>query len=385
VRPLLIRYLSHGYPTGYGEAGRRLIHALVDLGVRVHWVPIQFRNDDPLLPDRFVSQMKDLEPLRATAGVPDVMVVHSVPEILPSIVHHRPRGVPLVSHTVWEAPELQSHWPALLNGCEGVVVPTQWNADAFVKAGISVPIVVVPHPVSMLDSDRSDATANEWLGRDGIDVGDSFIVHSVAAWTPRKSPWLTVQAYARAFEPDDDTILVLRTDRYLGNGVPSPPGPEGRRRLTSWSVANILHRYGPNGRVHLEHEVRTGPELAALHLRSNCWLSLPHSEGWNLGAFDAAAVGTPVVTTNYGGPATYLDPQISHLVDGEHIAAPDLDGVTWVEPDIDAAVEKLRRVWSDPQSARNAAARQRESLRRLYAPSVVGRRFLDSLAYMGIG
>jgi glycosyltransferase involved in cell wall biosynthesis len=357
----------------------------MDAGMHVQWVPIRFQEDDPLLPDCFVSHLTDLEPLRATPGVPDVVVVHSVPEVLPFVARHHPPGVPLVSHTVWEAPELQRHWPALLNGCDGVVVPTQWNADAFVQAGVSIPIAVVPHAVNMDETDTPGAADSAWLGRDGINVGHSFVVHSVASWTPRKAPWLTVEAYARAFGPDDDTILVLRTDRHLGPGVPDPPGPEDRRRLTSWSVANILHHFGPTGRVHLEHEVRSGPELTALHRRSDCWLSLPHSEGWNLGAFDAAAAGTPVVTTAYGGPASYLDPDASHLVHGKAMAAPGLDGTTWVEPNLDAAVDHLKRIRRDPQRARLVATRQRETLRRLYAPGVVARRFLDSLAQMGIG
>jgi glycosyltransferase involved in cell wall biosynthesis len=310
-----------------------------------------------------------------------MVVVHSVPEVLPFMANILPSGVPLVAHTVWEASELQSHWPALLNGCDGVVVPTQWNADAFMKAGITVPVAVVPHVVNVDDAESAD---NDWLGSVGVDVGSPFVVHSVAAWTQRKAPWLTVEAYARAFGPEDNTLLVLRTDRRLGKGVVSPPGPESRRRLTSWTVANILHRYGPTGRVHLEHHARTRPELAALHRRSDCWLSLPHSEGWNLGAFDAAAAGTPVVTTRYGGPSAYLDPEIAHLVPGEPMKAPDLDGVTWVDPDMDAAIEALLDVWRDPQRARQAAARQSQHLQRLYAPQVVARRFLQSLTQMGI-
>jgi glycosyltransferase involved in cell wall biosynthesis len=382
VRPLLVRYVSHGYPTGYGEAGRRLVNALLVAGVNVHWVPIQFREEEPLLPDAFASKMSDLESLRSTPGRPDVVVVHSVPEVLPYMASIHPPGVPLISHTVWEATELQPHWLDLLNGCDGVVVPTEWNAEAFVRAGVSVPIAVVPHAVS---TDYDNAVDDEWLGPDGIDVGDSFVVHSVAAWTPRKAPWLTVEAYARAFGPADDTLLVLRTDRRLEMGVPSPAGPEGRRRLASWSVANILHRYGPNGRVHLEHDVRSGSELAALHRRSDCWLSLSHAEGWNLGAFDAAAAGTPVVTTGYGGPTTYLDPEATDLIPGKLMAAPDLDGVHWVDPDLDAAVAALRRVRSDPEGARRAAAGQSERLRRLFAPPVVARQFLESLARLGVG
>jgi len=382
VRPLLIRYVSHGYPTGYGEVGRRLIGALRSIGVDIHWVPIQFDERRPLLPDAFVSGLGELEPLRATRGRPDVVVVHSVPEVLPHMAELCPPGVPVVAHTVWEAPELQAHWPALLNGCDAVVVPTRWNADAFEAAGISAPIGVVPHALdpSTLDNASGDAA---WLGPGGLDVGSSFVVHSIASWTQRKAPWLTVEAYARAFGPHDDTVLILRTDTHIEPTMATPPGPRGRRHLTSWSVAKILHDHGPTGRVHLEHNLRTSAELAALARRSNCWLSLPHAEGWNLGAFDAAVAGTPVVTTGYGGPSDYLDAHTSSLIKGTQMPAPGLEGITWLRPDLDAAVDALRAVHRDPVGQRERAGAQSKRLARRFAPKVVAQRFVAVLAELG--
>jgi glycosyltransferase involved in cell wall biosynthesis len=382
VRPLLIRYVSHGYPTGYGEAARRLINALIGAGHAIHWVPIRFDDVDPFLPKTQVTPLHDLERWRVATGVPDVVVVHAIPEVLPSVARSQPAGVPVVAHTVWEARQLQRHWPHLLNRSDGVVVPTRWNAEAFVQAGVTAPVTVVPH---MVDTDVAHANDEQWLDAPAIDAGGSFVVHSVAAWSSRKAPWLTLEAYARAFEPVDDTLLILRTDRRLGPSVPSPVGPEDRRRLTSWSVASIMHRCGPTGRVHLGHGMLTGSELAALHRRSNCWLSLPHSEGWNLGAFDAAAAGTAVVTTGYGGPLEYLDPDEAHLVPGQPSVAPDLPGVTWVDPDLDVAVEALRAVRGNPGPTRAAAARQAARLRRTYAPAVVVDQFMDALTRMGIG
>jgi glycosyltransferase involved in cell wall biosynthesis len=149
-------------------------------------------------------------------------------------------------------------------------------------------------------------------------------------------------------------------------------------------VAKILHHHGPTGRVHLEHRMRTRSELAALHRRSDCWLSLPHSEGWNLGAFDAAAEGTPVVTTGYGGPTEYLDADVSYLVPGQSMPSPDSLGASWVDPDIDSAVEALRSVWSDPQGHSVAALPQRDRLRRRYAPSVVAGAFMEFLGQIGV-
>ena len=40
--------------------------------------------------------------------------------------------------------------------------------------------------------------------------------------------------------------------------------------------------------------------MMALHARGDCFVSLCHSEGWGLGSFEAAALGNPVLITNYG-------------------------------------------------------------------------------------
>ncbi|MGH9028850.1 MAG: glycosyltransferase family 4 protein [Acidimicrobiales bacterium] len=376
-----IRYVSHGFPSGYGEAARRLVRALTGMGIALEWVPIRFDPERPLLSRGCASQFPDLEPLRGSGAKPDVVVVHTVPEMLPYMARVQPTGVPLVSHTVWEAPELQTHWPGILNSCDAVIVPTAWNARAFRSAGVMSPTVVVPHVAS---TEEDDPGSGEWLGPALLGSGSSFVVHSIASWTARKAPWLTVEAYARAFGPEDDTLLVLRTDALVHHELPVPEGPESRRCLTSWSVAQILHRHAPTGRVHLVHEVRSNAELGALHRRSDCWFALPRAEGWCLGAFDAAVAGTPVVTTACGGQLSYLDASESELVPGTPGTAPGLDGVTWVQPDLGSAVEALRRVKQDPRAARERAAPQRERLRRTYAPEVVGRRLLEALEEAGV-
>lgn len=247
---------------------------------------------------------------------------------------------------------------------------------------MTVPIGVVPHAAA---SEPPDA---DWLGAAGLDLGDRFVVHSVANWTPRKQPALAIEAFARAFTRDDDAVLVMRTDRAIAATEPDPPGPPHRRRLTPWAVASILHRHAPCADVRLVHDIVTDAQLAALGARSNCWLSLPHAEGWDLGAFDAAVAGTPVITTAHGGPLEYLDPASPLLIAGSQSSMPPLAHLahgTWVDPDLDAAVAALRSVAANPSAARDAAAAHARQLRRDHAPAAIAARFINTLADMGIG
>lgn len=374
MAPPAIHYLSHGYPTGYGVGGFRLAEALLGAGLRLRFTPIDFHHQHPFAfgPERAAHTRLDAH--RDAPGPFDAVVLHSIPEVLPAI-EAVAGDVPVVCQTVWEADRLQAHWPALLNRCAGVIVPTEWNAEVFRASGVTVPVEVVPHVVA-----RPVTPDARWLA----DVGDRFVVYSVAAWEPRKTPWRSLEAYARAFASDDDVLFVLKSGARHQCGEARFQGPPGRQRDTSWAMAVALGRLGRTPPVLLDTSVLTDAQVQGLHQRGDCWLSLPHGEGWDLGAFDAAVTGTPVVTTGWGAPAEYLDPEASHLVPAHLVPvevppAPPDPVMRWAEPDLDAAVEALREVRARPAQARRNAARQASELRRRFAPEVVAQRFVDAL------
>ena len=244
-----MHHLSHPWTTGYGVAASRLIRALADGGAGTTWAPITFDDWHPLLPDTFASPA-DLADLRGTDEGAEVVVAHCIPELLRALSRDRKPGVALVISTVWEA-ERVHHWPELLNRCDGVVVPTEWNAAAFRAAGVVVPVEVVPHAAS------SEVADLRWME----EVGADFVVHSIAAWIHRKDPAATVRAFCRAFGPDDGARLVLKTDleidHVLGgtrpDGQPRPRRPErapGRRPARSQrllAITTARRRLGPRG------------------------------------------------------------------------------------------------------------------------------------------
>lgn len=369
-----IHYLSHGYATGYGVAGWRLALALLEAGADLSWTPIDFDPVAPAFPpDRPAHPV--LDQLRRPVSGADVVVLHAIPEVIPAL-EGADGGAPIVCHTVWEADRLQPHWPELLNRCAGVIVPTRWNAEVFRESGVTVPVEVVPHVRAQDDL----PTDQRWLA----EAGDRFVVGTIAAWEERKAPWRTVEAYAKAFSPDDQVLLVLKTGAEHQSDAPRFRGPPERDRQTSWALAMALRDLGRTPPLLLVDRILTEAEIRGLHERADCWLSLPHGEGWDLGAFDAAAAGTPVITTGWGGPAEYLDAGLSHLVPGPLVparylaSAPD-QGMRWCDPDVDAAVGALRWVRGHPRAARRRARRQQAALRDPYAPATVATDFLAAL------
>jgi glycosyltransferase involved in cell wall biosynthesis len=348
--------------------------ALVDAGVTLRWTPIEFDPRRPELPaDRPAHRRLDAH--RHETARPDVIVLHAIAEIIPAIDRRR-EGTPLICHTVWEADEIQPHWPDLLNRCDGVIVPTEWNAEVFRAGGVTVPVEVVPHACEPADV----AVDTAWLDH----LGDRFVVYSVAVWEPRKTPWRSLEAYARALAGRDDVVYVLKSPVRHEDPDPRFRGPAGRERATSWALAMALRDLGTPPPIVLADRYVSDVQLRGLHRRGDCWLSLPHGEGWDLGCFDAAVAGTPVITTGWGAPAEYLDPSASHLVPvtlAPTEVPPDPPHPTrrWAEPDLDAAVAALREVEADRAGARLRAAEQATALRERYAPSAVARSFLAAV------
>ncbi|MGK2947509.1 MAG: hypothetical protein ACSLFP_02975 [Acidimicrobiales bacterium] len=370
----VVHYLSHGYATGYGVAGWRLAMALIDAGVTLQWTPIDFDPRHPAFaPGRAAHRRLDRH--RSEDARPDVTVLHAIPEIVPAL-EHRSDGAPLICHTVWEADELQPHWPDLLNRCDGVIVPTEWNAEIFRAGGVTVPVEVVPHVRGPLDA----PVDTSWLDH----LGDRFVVYSVAAWEPRKTPWRSIEAFAEALTGRNDVVYVLKTGVRHEAPEPRFQGPPGHERDSSWALAMVLRDLPEPPPILLVNRHVTDAQLRGLHRRGDCWLSLPHAEGWDLGCFDAALAGTPVITTGWGAPSSYLDADASHLVPVTLVPTevpPDPPHPTrrWAEPDLHDAVQALRSVADDPRAARRRAAPQARVLQARYAPSVVAQEMLAAV------
>ena len=116
-------------------------------------------------------------------------------------------------------------------------------------------------------------------------------------------------------------------------------------------------------------------ELAALHELGDCYLSLTRTEGWGLGAFEAALRGVPVVMTGYGGQLDFLDPDLARLVDHTMIPAVEpawplavLPETTWAQADLEHAGVLLHEVVSDLPAARRQADELAARLAERYAP-----------------
>ncbi|MDA8310147.1 MAG: glycosyltransferase [Actinomycetota bacterium] len=360
-------YLSLDEASGYGVAADRCIAALEEEGVDLTWSPFAVGGGWGL----------GYEPV----SLPDpsdgheVVVAHLVAEYLPAVHSHFPDAF-VVAHTVWDTTKIPDHWVGPLDQVDLVVVPSRFSADAVAAAAVKTPVAIVPHVAPPPLRAGSGAF---------LDVPDDFVVfYTVAEWNERKAVFLTIEAYLRAFTRHDRVLLVVKTSQRDRRVARSAGGAAGEG-TTAWSVAKLLSAHADPPRVALITRELADEEIAAIHRRGDCFVSLARGEGWGLGAFDAAAHRRPVVTTGFGGQLDYLV-GTPYLVGFELVPVDDPIGFPsyapdqrWAEPDLDHAAALLREVAADPYGAREIADCLATEIHKRYRPSAVAQTFLTAV------
>jgi len=377
-----IRYVSLHEDSGYGEAGQRYMLALQQLGVPLTWTP--------MVRGRGWGRGFGYEPFRGesvgepkldalcNAPIPyDVLLLHLPPEYYPRWASEAP-GKMLVGCTVWETDKLPRHWPRLLNATDLLLVPSDWNRDVFRESGVTTPIRVVPHCL------RTELPAAQPWSQ-GIDPSD-YVFYTISVWSQRKAVRDTIEVYLRTFTERDPVALIVKTSvEDLSHGF-VPFG--GQRLLKSRrAVDRILRRYKHPAKVRVITEALSGERILALHERGDCYVSLCRSEGWGLGAFDAAVRGKPVIMTGYGGQTEFLPADSAYLVDYRLVTVrngffhssytPDQK---WAQADLERAAQLLRHVFDDPDEGRRRGAALKRYVEAKFDAESVARQLLESLS-----
>jgi len=375
---LKIKYVSPYRSHGYFTAARRHVLGLARAGVPVTWAPMEPE-------DRW---SRSLRPFAGTAiGDPeldsycnlpldyDTVVIHAHPYHVPHWASLEP-GKRVVAYTIWDTDRLPLAWPSCLAGVERVLVPSRWCREVFERSGVRPPVIVVPY--------IADPAAAEGGERGRASEGDEVVFYTIGTWTARKNVGGTIRCFLDTFTADDHVSLVVKTSPFtyresrLGTLRPllrvyralrrtraapaAPPRPDAAQ-----AVERMRRRYPRPPRVQVISEELSRRGLIALHRGGDCFVSLTHAEGWCPEAFDAAACGSPVVITGFGGPLDYLDPELAWLVGYDLERARDDDDLThftrdqrWARPREAEASARLRAVRENPDEAlRRAAVLQR--------------------------
>jgi hypothetical protein len=214
-------------------------------------------------------------------------------------------------------------------------VPSSFNVETFRDSGVHRPIRVMPLGV---DIDYFHPTIA------GHRPSDRFVFLSVFEWGERKAPEVLLRAFTEEFSEQDDVLLLLSVFNR-------DPSVDVRREIDKMGL--------PDGapRVVLLNAEFAGYQMGSLYRSADCFVLPSRGEGWGMPVLEAMACGLPTITTNWSGPADFVDETVGYplatrpLVMAE-ARCPYYEGFRWADPDPDHLRTLMREVYSHPERAR---------------------------------
>jgi glycosyltransferase involved in cell wall biosynthesis len=361
----LVGYLSAA--VGVGEAARRYVWALRSAGV-----PVSER--DVPLPGRDGAQSAaPAGPIPAPEAVAFNLLCLNPEQMVPYL--DGPEAPPREGRTnigiwSWEVDVLPPGWREAAGRLAEVWTYSRFSAE-LIGAALDARVLSFPPPLSSpAVEDAQTSTPIPAQPPTELLPGFRVLVRfDYLSTLERKNPLGAIEAYCRAFQPDDGAVLVLKS-------VNGRHRPERHREV----LAAVEGR--PD--VVVVDRTTSDGERDALIAGCDCYLSLHRSEGHGLPLAEAMSFGKLVVATAYGGNMEFMSAANSYpvawnpvRVEGgvEHYPA----GASWAEPDLEDAVRILRTVRDFPEEARSKAGRARADVRARLAPEAIGSGMSDRL------
>ena len=241
-------------------------------------------------------------------------------------------------YMAWELPTLPDSLHASID-----MFQEMWTLSGFCTSAIgqkaTVPVLTLP---LFADSNRTViANGREYFGFNK-DAFLFMLAYDCNSYVSRKNPQAAVEAYMKAFTPQDRNVgLVIKLaypDHYKEHIV------ELRKMLEPYPNVYFIDKY-------LSDE-----EMRTLIQVSDAFVTLHRSEGLGLVPLEAMSLGTPVISTGWSGNMEYMNHMNTALVgyhmvpvDGQYVGSVPGDDLVWAEPDVAEASAHMRRMVTDTQ------------------------------------
>lgn len=234
--------------------------------------------------------------------------------------------------TMFEADRIPSHWPEIINGLAGCIVPNVWNLKVFKDCGVTIPIFVAGLGIDA--GEYPLLRRRRWWNDDQINERRPYTFFWSGTPDRRKGWDLTYKAFRTAFGDSDDVRLIMHFRQM-------PPGLRGCKDANVEIVSGKL--------LHSQW-------LLSLR-RADCFLFPTRGEGWGLPPREAAATGLPVICTRWSGTDDVdrwgLPLRLTRLVQADYGFWDTAELGRWAEPDAEHLVQLLR--WCYAHRAESAA------------------------------
>lgn len=328
----------HHVDSGLGEIARSLSQSFRDAGVAVNEIAVT-ATDSPVRS----APPAPGELYAATIAVITAAQLPAVAELYPE-----PFAPDLlrVGYWFWELEVVPASQAPAFEFIDVIWAPSTFVRDAYLTSG-DTPVEL--HPPYLPEPRPSAATRAELGMPEQLCFLTSF---DYLSSMERKNPMRVLAAFREAFPGRDDVALVVKSI----NGERKP------------AAARMLRdTVGDDPRIRLIDRHVDAADQAAMLANADIFVSLHRGEGLGLHIAEAMWLGTPIVSTEYGGPVDLVDDSCAAMVNYHLTAILHGDGAYpegefWAEPDIFTAIATFRRVADDAELRAKLAAAARERI-----------------------
>lgn len=353
--------------SGYGEANRHDIAALVDAGVDVTTqLPAYCLEVSDFGRVGDIAIQRENLPLGYW-----VKILHTTPNVYKQFMEPEKYHI---GRVFWETDKLPLEFATNVQLMDEIWTGSIYNARAIRNAGVTKPIYIVPEAV---DVDLSPKIAPFIVPNQ-----DDYKFYSIFEWTERKNPQALLEAFWREFEGVKGVSLTIKT--YVDNFTP------GKKDEIKNSIRMIkkklnLNSYAP---VWLAMRLMDRHQIYRFHKTFDCFVSSHRGEGWGIPQMEALLSEKPVISTNAGGIHEYLtDKQSALLIPYKMVKVENSRNKQWYTPDqqwaevdIDELRKAMRWAYENQEKAKQIGLNGKKVVEDTFSLKEVGRKMKSRLA-----
>lgn len=314
---------------GYGVVGFNIFRALHEAGHTVSLFPI----NNPLRDQDVEGYKEHIDTIKK--GLLNAKTYnHEAPSIRIWHQHELDKfvgGATRIGFPIFELDRFTDLERHQLESVDRLFVCSEWARGVIAANGIDTPTDVIPlgFDPEIFYVDQEAKKRRPYYSANTT----TFI--NVGKWEVRKGHNELLEAFNRAFTPEDDVKLIMMNHNpFLG--------PAGNKKWESKYLSSPM-----GSKIKIQPRVKTQNEMRELFNQVDFGVFPSHAEGWNLEILELMACGAPCIATNYSGHTEFLNSSNSLLVETNGIESAQ-DGVwfhgqgNWCSFDVNELVKQMK-------------------------------------------